>query len=94
MSVQYHTNSEMLAAVNGLGCIQHKVTPIALTPTITTLTHTEPSTPDYVIQALTSTSPFGFVTADEGDSVLSAIANLQIRVNEIETQLKVAGILV
>ena len=65
----------------------------AMTTQLTTLTHTAPSTPDYAIQALTQTDPFGFVTSDEGNSVLKVIANLQTRVSELETKLKAIGFL-
>lgn len=72
------------------------VTPVvqqaALTATLTTLTHTAPVTPDYAIAALTDTGGFGFATADEGHTVLSVIANLQARVNELETILSNLGI--
>lgn len=54
------------------------------TAALTTITHTAPGTPDYAIQNLTQTTPFGFVTADEGNSVLKVIANLQARVTELE----------
>jgi len=63
-----------------------------ITDELTTITFTAP-TPDYAIQALTQTTPFGFVTADEGHTVLSVIANLQARVNALETVLVNLGIL-
>jgi hypothetical protein len=63
----------------------------ALTANLTALTHTAPGTPDYAIQALTVTTPYGFVTADEGHTVLKVIANLQTRVAEIESRIKVTG---
>lgn len=64
----------------------------ALTTQLTTITHTEPGTPDYAIQNLTA-GGFGFVTADEGNSVLKVVANLQTRVAELEARLKSLGIL-
>ena len=71
-------------------------TPIArgsgLTAQLTTITHTAP-TPDYAIQGITSSSPFGFVTADEGDTVLSVIANLQIRLLEVEARIVALGLI-
>lgn len=54
------------------------------TAALTTITHTSPGTPDYAIQNL-SAGGFGFVTADEGNTVLSVIANLQTRLTELET---------
>jgi hypothetical protein len=67
--------------------------PAANTAALTTITSTAPGTPDYAIQDLTSTTPFGFVTKDEGNSVLSVIANLQARVTQLETKLQALGLL-
>lgn len=53
----------------------------------TKITHTSPGAADYAIQDLTSSSPFGFVTKDEGNTVLQVVANLQTRVEEIEDHL-------
>ena len=64
----------------------------ALTTALTALTHTAP-TPDYAIQNLTSSSPFGFVTADEGNTVLSVIVNNAVRIGELEARLQAALIL-
>ena len=73
------------------------VTPVVqqteLTDELTTITHTAPGTPDYAIQNLTDTGGFGFASADEGNTVLSVIANLQTRVNELETKLVALGLL-
>lgn len=73
------------------------VTPVVqqseLTDELTTVTHTAPGTPDYAIQNLVQNTGFGFVTADEGNTVLSVIANLQTRVNELETKLVALGFL-
>lgn len=65
----------------------------ALTTQSTAITHTAPGTPDFAIQDLTSTGPFGFVTKDEGNTVLQVIANLQTRVQELETKLQAYGLL-
>ena len=67
--------------------------PAANTAALTTITSTAPGTPDYAIQDLTSTTPFGFATKDEGNSVLSVIANLQARVTQLETKLQALGLL-
>lgn len=76
-------------AGEGLGF--YGVTPVvkgaALTAQDTTLTHTAPGTPDFAIQDLTTTTPFGFVTKDEGNTVLQVIVNLQTRVAELEARL-------
>jgi hypothetical protein len=64
-----------------------------LTDELTTITHTAPGTPDYAIQNLVAATGYGFVTEDEGNTVLSVIANLQARVNELETKLVALGFL-
>ncbi len=58
----------------------------ALTTALTTITCNAPITPDYTIQDLTNSSPYGFVTVDEGQTVLNVIKNLQTRVNELEAR--------
>jgi hypothetical protein len=65
----------------------------ANTAALTTITSTAPGTADYAIQDLTQTTPFGFATKDEGNTVLSVIANLQARVSQLETKLAVYGLL-
>lgn len=66
--------------------------PAALTAQLTTITHTAPGTPDYAIQNLTTSTPYGFVTADEGNTVLSVVANLQARLAEVEARLEELGL--
>ena len=65
----------------------------ALTTQLTSITSTAPGTPDYAIQDLTQTTPFGFVTKDEGNSVLSVIANLQARLAQVESRLETVGLI-
>jgi hypothetical protein len=65
----------------------------ALTAQLTTLTSTAPGTPDFAIQDLINTSAFGFVTKDEGNSVLAVIANLQTRVSQLESRLQALGLI-
>jgi hypothetical protein len=55
---------------------------------LTAITHTAPGTPDYAIQDLINSNAFGFVTKDEGNSVLSVIKNLQQRVLDLEARVK------
>jgi len=64
-----------------------------LTDELTTVTFSSPGTPDYAIQDLVQNTGFGFVTADEGQTVLSVIANMQTRINELETKLVAYGLL-
>ena len=65
----------------------------ANTAALTTITSTAPVTPDFAIQDLINTSAFGFVTKDEGNTVLAVIANLQTRVAELESKLQTYGML-
>jgi len=67
--------------------------PDALTPQLTALTHTAPGSPDYAIADLTTTTPYGFVAKDEGNTVLKVIANLQARLAEVEARLEECGII-
>ncbi len=64
-----------------------------LTDELTTVTFSAPGTPDYAVADLVNPG-FGFTTSDEAQTILSVIANLQIRVNELETKLVAYGILV
>ena len=64
----------------------------ALTTQLTTITHTSP-TADYAIQDLTQTTPWGFADHHEGNTELKVVANLQIRLAELEPALKAAGLL-
>lgn len=65
----------------------------ALTTALTTITFSAPGTADYAIADLTNSSPYGFASANEGQTVLSVIANLQARVNELENALQTLGLL-
>ena len=65
----------------------------ALTAQLTTITSTAPGTPDYAIQDLVNSSAYGFVTKDEGNTVLSVIANLQDRVSQLESRLQALGLI-
>ena len=65
----------------------------ALTAQLTTITSTAPGTPDYAIQDLTQTTPCGFATKDEGNSVLAVIANLQARLAQVESRLETIGLI-
>jgi hypothetical protein len=65
----------------------------ALTTALTTVTFTAPGTPDYAVAAGIQNTGWGFTTADEFRSIMSVIANLQTRVNELETKLKAYGLL-
>ena len=60
---------------------------------LTTITCSNTGTPDYDITDLTQTNPYGFVTADEGQTVLTVIKNLQTRLAELESKLQIMGLL-
>lgn len=65
----------------------------ALTAQLTTITHTAAGTPDYAIQNLTTSTPYGFVSADEGNTVLAVIANLQARLAQVEARMESIGMI-
>ena len=69
------------------------VQPTALTAQETDLTHSAPGTADYAIADLVNVSGYGFVSLDEGLTVLQVIANLQARMTELETKLQSLGLL-
>lgn len=66
----------------------------AATAAIATITHTAPGTDDFAWADVTTTTPFGLANQDEARSVLKAIRINQLRLGEIETALKLAGIIV
>jgi hypothetical protein len=70
------------------------IRPTALTTQLTTITATAPGTPYYNIQDLVQNTGFGFVTANEGQSVLKVILNLQTRCAELESKLQGLGLLI
>ena len=41
---------------------------------------------------MTNTTPYGFVTQDEANTLLSVVANLQARLTELETAMANVGI--
>jgi hypothetical protein len=64
----------------------------ALTAQLTAITHTAPSSQDFALQALVQNTGFGFVTADEGHTLLQVVANLQARLAEVEARLEGIGL--
>lgn len=69
------------------------VQPTALTTALTTITFTAPGTPDYALQDVTNTTPYGFVDAEELRTFISVVKNLQDRVNGLETKLQALGLI-
>jgi hypothetical protein len=65
----------------------------ALTTELTDLTHTAPGTPDYALQDLVQPAGYGFVSKDEGNSVLKVVQANKVRIAEIETALQAIGLL-
>ena len=65
----------------------------ALTPQESTITFVEPLTPDYAINEVTSTSPFGFANANEGNTFIGVVENLQVRMTQLVTRLTSYGLL-
>ncbi|NJM09335.1 MAG: hypothetical protein HC883_00085 [Bdellovibrionaceae bacterium] len=64
----------------------------ALTTQLTSITHTAAGTPDYAIQDLVNSNAYGFVTKDEGNTVLAVIKNLQTRLAEVEARLEAINV--
>ena len=62
--------------------------PDALSAQLTSITHTAPVTPDYALQNLVQNTGFGFATADEGNTLLSVVLNLQTRLAQVEARLE------
>ncbi len=69
------------------------VKPTAITADLTAVTATAPGTPDYAIQDFTQTTPWGFASHDEANTVLKVLINVQLRVKDLETKLKALGLL-
>lgn len=75
----------------------HGATPVAqgaaLTAQLTTLTPADAEgTPDYAIAAITSSTPYGFASAQEAITVLYVIKNLQVRLAEVEARMEAKGL--
>lgn len=66
----------------------------ALTAQLTTITHTAPGTPDYAFGTVTTTSGAGFSSVDEANTLLKVVANLQVRMLEIEARLEAINVVV
>lgn len=64
----------------------------APTAACTSITHTAPTCADFALQDLVVACSFGFVTKDEGNTVLQVILNLQTRMTELETQMSNTGL--
>jgi len=65
----------------------------SMTAELTDLTHTAPGTPDYAIQDLTTTTPYGFKTGDEGNTVLKVVQANKVRIEEINNILIALGVI-
>lgn len=70
--------------VLGNGITTRGAPKLALTAALTAVTHQAPGTPDYAMANPVQNTGFGFSTADEMNTALSVIANLQARVLELE----------
>lgn len=77
----------------GLFGVTPVVRPTALTTQLTTITFTSPGTPDYAIADLINVGGWAFASQDEGRTLLSVVANLQVRQLELETKLQALGAL-
>lgn len=80
--VRYVSSTKHIVAIqpSGVGTLEQA--------NLTTITHTAPGTPDYAIQNLTTTTPYGFVTADEGNTVLKVLAWCQTEIADLKARVK------
>jgi hypothetical protein len=66
----------------------------ALTTQLTSITIADAAgTPDYALQALTTTSPYGLATQAEAITFMYVVQNLQVRMAEMETKMKAYGLM-
>ena len=88
MSLQEATDSLVIKAVPASSGEQ-----TALTAQLTTIVPADAAgTPDYNIQAITNSSPYGFVNAAEAITLLYVVKNLQVRLAEVEAVLEAHNI--
>jgi len=81
--------TEKLALYGGTPVVQGA----ALTTQLTTITIADAAgTPDYALQALTTSSPYGLATAAEAITLLYVIKNLQERMAQVESRLEAVGL--
>lgn len=81
--VRYVSATKAIIAIKPSGVGALEVAPL------TTITIADAAgTPDYALQALTTSSPYGLATAAEAITLLYVIKNLQQRVLDIEARLK------
>lgn len=65
----------------------------APTTELTDLTQAGSFTPDYAIQAITNSSPYGFVSAAEGETVVKVVQANKVRIAEIIACLQEKGLM-
>ena len=88
------TSNEILVTSLAIGTVTTAVTTQAApTVALTDLTHTAPGTPDYALQDLVQPAGFGFVTKDEGNTVLKVVQANKVNIAEIIAALKAFGIM-
>lgn len=81
--VRYVSSTKHIVAIKPSGVGALEVAPL------TTITIADAAgTPDYALQALTTSSPYGLATAAEAITLLYVIKNLQQRVLDLEARLK------
>lgn len=78
--VGYVSSTRLIVRIRPVGTGALPVAPM------TAITHTAPGTPDYAVQDLINSNAYGFVTKDEGNTVLSVLKNLQTRVADLEAR--------
>lgn len=85
---------ELITAKAAIGSVTTPVTTQgAPTTALTDVTHTAPGTPDYAIQDLVQPAGYGFVTKDEGNTVLKVVQANKVRIAEIIAALQAFGVM-
>jgi hypothetical protein len=91
MSIQFHSPEELAAAMAEAFTPSDAITAIGVAANAFTIATS--TTADTAIQAATSTTPFGFASANEANAVLTIIKNLHTRSLELEAVLVAQGLL-
>lgn len=94
-SSKAYVNQAAAGAVANFGLLHAGDAASAPTAALTNLSGAgiAPGTPDYAIQDLTNSSPYGFVTADEGETIISVVQNNKTRLAEVIAALQTVGIM-
>jgi len=83
-----------MAIAHPLATLPNNGPAAALTTQLTAITIADAAgTPDYALQALTTTTPYGLATAAEAITFMYVVQNLQVRVAQLEARLQTLGLI-